>query len=517
MRLIFCQFVAMNAHPRRQFLRTSGLTAGAWIFSQHASLAAEIPDSDPAEALKLPWTASLKWNQIIDIRAMDGGGKYWDARLNAAQKLLAEKGGGVIWFPAGDYAFEDFVKLGDGVILRGAEGAQSKITFPQYQPSFKGKGTPIDTAFKGILLDNPEKAANCGIVNLSINCGHIAFGETEDHKCGGNRIVYGCTLTNTAVADKGTSLSKKVKQPEWQRFTARHHAAIEVKSAENVLIAHNKLPKSGQANFTMKNYVLEGRKGEEVRFDVVFDYDNRPALYINHYCIGGAGGSGNDGTPETHPYGFRKGTVIHENEIYNTGRMGIGFSGDGTLCTKNVIRFEKDVFRPTTTGLKATSGSATNDNRAIETRGWRWTVDGNEYDVDRNICSDGSYRINDGEGIMHEDHCNSDIRDSSLTNNKGNSYLSIYKCGNIDGLHIEGNDISTPGKIADIYVVANRNSGKQPCKNVTIKGNITRSNGIHIAGDPASKNVIESNEHKGQGGKITNEANAKLKGNKGYA
>lgn len=118
---------------------------------------------------------------------------------------------------------------------------------------------------------------------------------------------------------------------------------------------------------------------------------------------------------------------------------------------------------------------------------------------------------------MHEDHCNSDIRDSRLTNNRGNSYLSIYKCGEIDGLQIEGNDISVPGNIADIYVVANRNSGDQPCRNVRIIENITRSNGILIAGSPASKNVVEGNVHKGKdGGFLKNEAKAAVRGNRNY-
>ncbi len=514
----------MKSIRRRQFLQTSALAAGAWAFPRQPALAENLR---PVWAPDAPWIASLKWQQVIDISAIEGGGKYWDARLKKAQAMLAEKGGGVVLFPEGAYPFEDSIRLGDGIILRGALRKDSahdedysrrlpKIVFPKYEPTFKGEGTPIDTAFKGIVLDEPATASNCGVVDLAIDRGHIYLGEAEGYRCGRNRLIYGCELTNAAVADPNTPGSKKVKQPAWQRFTARHHAAIDAKSSENLLIARNRLPKSGQDNFTMKDYVLEGRKGEEVRFDVVFDYDNRPGLYINHYCIGGAGGSGDDGTPESHPYGFRKGTIIRDNTIHNSGRMGIGFAGDGVVCSNNVIRFEKDVFRPTATGIQATFGSSTNDNRAIEARGWRWVIDGNDYEVDRNICSDGSYRINDGEGIMHEDHCNSDIRDSRLTNNKGNSYLSLYKCGLIDGLLVEGNDISVPGDIADIYVVANRNSGPQPCRNVTIRNNITRSNGIHIAGDPGEKNAILNNEHIGGGGTIINEARAKIEGNKGY-
>lgn len=512
---------------RRQFGCVTLAGAGTLLLPTHL-LAAETPISDPTAGLELPWTGKLKWANVFDITMLDNDGKYWNNRLAKAQAEVAKAGGGVVYFPPGEYHFAEHIKLKNGVVLRGAtpQGKANahdknyrpptRFEFPQYKPTFKGDGTPIDTAFKGIYLEDPATAANCGVVNIDINRGHIHFTETEDHKCGGNRMVYGCVLRNTAVADPRIP-TQKLKQHAWQRFTSRHHAAIDIKGSENILVANNRLPESGDDNFTMKGCLLKPSRGSSNQFDVVFDYDNRPGLYVAHYCVGGSGGSGNDGTPETHPYGFRKGIVIRDNYVFNTGRMCIGFGGDGTHCVNNITRIKKDVFRPTVTGESVTHGSSTNDNRAIETRGWRWTVDGNDCEVHKNWCADRSYYINDGEGIMHEDHCNSDIRDSRLTNNKVNSYLSIYKCGAIDGLLVEGNDVSTPGDIPDIFVVADRNSGPQPCRNVTITGNTTRSNGIIIQGSPAKNNVVKDNRHAGKDGKLINKANAKVSGNKGYA
>lgn len=513
---------------RRNFIYVSAAGAGSLLLPEHL-MAADIPTSNPVASYQLAWTDQLNWSNVLDITTIKGSGKYWDKRLVAAQRQLASQGsGGVVYFPAGEYHFEEHLHVLDGVILRGAtpRGSASahserfnpptRFEFPQYKPSFKGKGTPIDTAFKGIYLKDPATAGNCGVVNVDINRGHIHFEETEDHKCGGGRIVFGCVLRNAAVADPRIP-SQKVTQHAWQRFTSRHHAAIDVKGSENILVANNRLPESGDDNFTMKDFLLKPARGSADRYDVVFDYDNRPGLYVSHYCVGGSGGSGNDGTPETHPWGFRKGIVIRDNYVFNTGRMSIGFGGDGTICANNVTRIKKDVWRPTVTGESATHGSSTNDNRAVEMRGWRWTVDGNDFVVHRNWCADRSYPINDGEGLMHEDHCNSDIRDSRLTNNKGNSYLSIYKCGVIDGLVVEGNDISVPSGITDIYVVADRNSGPQPIRNVSIINNRTRSNGILIQGSPAKGNVVRDNEHVGGGGKLINKASAALKGNKGYS
>jgi hypothetical protein len=252
---------------------------------------------------------------------------------------------------------------------------------------------------------------------------------------------------------------------------------------------------------------------------VPFDYDNRPGIYANHASLGGPGGVGPNGTPESHPHGFRKGTVIHRNFIFSTGRCAIGFSGDGTVATHNVIRFAKDVWRPTATGRERTSGSSTNDNRAMEIRGWRWNVSHNDFEVHRNWSYDRKYPINDGEGLMHEDHCNSSILDSVMRGNKGNAYLSLYKTAGIDGLLIEENDIRPPGaasSIAPIFVSANRTQEPFPIRNVTIRNN--RTNGsIHIEGQPAENLLIEGNHHLGDGsGLIRNLAGATIRNNHGF-
>jgi hypothetical protein len=436
----------------------------------------------------------------------------------------------VIFFPAGTYRFRRDIRLLGGVILRGAEpdGATaakdaafappSKIEFPKYVPSFSGSGAPVDTAFKGISLADPATAANCGVVHLSINRGCIEFTEAEGHRCGGNRFVFGCVLRNAAGVMAEIPNAQQ-NHPAWLRYTHKFRSAIRVQAAENALVANNRIAKSGDDNFVMKDYPLvDPRAKKVVPFDVEFDFDNRPGIYVNHHCIGGAGGSGDDGTPETHPWGFRRGSVIRDNFVFATGRCAIGFSGDGVVCSGNVIRFAKDVLRPTVTGVHRSYGSATNDNRAMEMRGWRWIVENNDYEVFRNVCSDGKYHINDGEGLMHEDHCNSTIVDSRLVNNRGNSYLSLFHVGEINGLHIEGNDIECH-HIHDIYATAARHKkpGDFPIRRVTIVKNITRGTGIRVQGWPSEKVVVRDNRHLGdKPGKLVNEANAELANNTNY-
>lgn len=508
-------------------------------FTFGASFLAAAPVDDPAASLKLPWTADIRWSQVVDITTMSGADA--DAKLAAAQRDLAARGGGVVFFPPGEYRFKESILLLDGIVLRGAppekesdarkEGYQlaSRLEFPRYQFKAEGEGTPIDTAFKWIGLADPAKASNCGVVHLAINRGHILFKQGDDGTCGRNRLVHGCILHNAAFADPGIP-DKSIGQKPWQRHTWRFGAAIEVKSAENLLISNNRLPKSGDDDFRMNGYVVQfnakgGKQTAEVD-GVPFDYDNRPGIYANHETLGGPGGNGPDGTPETHPLGFRKGVVIRNNHVYSTGRCAIGFSGDGTVCSDNVIRFARDVWRPTATGRDRTGGAATNDNRAMEIRGWRWTVSNNDFEVYRNLSFDKNYYINDGEGLMHEDHANSTILDSVMTGNKGNAYLSLYKTAGIDGLLVANNEIllaDNAGTLPAIFVCSNRTNDAFPTRRARILDNIVGGSGIVIDGSTeSSDNLIKGNRTQGPanpragGYVITNQANAKVEGNTGF-
>jgi hypothetical protein len=522
--------LALNPFPN------ASIVFGYMFLFSSLLAAAALPIEDPTASYKLSWTANLAWPKSIDITTAEGADA--EAKLAFAQAKLAGQGGGVVFFPAGTYHFKQSIKLKDGVVLRGVspvgeidarkEGYKlgTRFEFPKYEFKASGDGTPIDTAFKSIELENPASASNAGVVHLDINRGHILFKQGEDGTCGNNRLVFGCILRNTAFADPRIP-DASIGQKPWQRHTWRFGAAIEVKSSENLLIANNRLPKSGDDDFKMRGYVVLDQKKQSFEIDgVPFDYDNRVGIYANHATLGGPGGNGPDGTPETHPDGFRKGVVIRGNYIYSTGRCAIGFSGDGTVCSDNVIRFARDVWRPTATGRDLTNGSSTNDNRAMEIRGWRWTVSNNDYEVYRNWAFDRKYYINDGEGLMHEDHSNSTVKDSILTGNKGNAYLSIYKTAGIDGLLVEGNDIrlaDNAGTLPAIFVASNRTNDAFPTRNVKIIHNTVGGQGILIDGSKDSTgNLIKGNKTAGpcyaKGGEyvITNQANAKVEDNQGF-
>lgn len=523
-----CGIVCLD---RRRFLAAASASlAGMLVRGLLRAASPGPPRNNPVAHLNLPWTDEIRWANVVDVTAMPG--KDILQKLEQAQARLVARGGGVVYFPPGVYRIPDTIRLKDGIVLRGADpvaatsahdqayAPPSRLEFPRYVFSDQGDGTPLDTAFKGIHLEDPARAANCGVVNLDLNHGHILFGEAPDHACGRNRLVFGCRLRHAALPHKEVP-DLALGQKPWQRYTATwDRAAIQVFTGQNALIANNRLPASGEANFTMNGYLMLDRNKRLIAVDgVVFDYDNRAGIYLNHYAIGGPGGQGPDGTPETHPWGFRHGLVICDNYVFNTGRCAIGFCGDGVLCARNVIRFARNVWRPTVTGRHVSHGASTNDNRAVEMRGWRWVVEDNDYEVHRNIAFDRLYPINDGEGLMHEDHVNSTVRDSVLRRNRGNAYLSIYHTAGIDGLLVEANEILLdPGasKEPAIHVTACRLNEPFPCRNVRILNNRVNG-GILLSGVPGQNNLIKGNQAVGPRPlQIQNQANAQVEDNEGF-
>lgn len=298
---------------RREFI-VAGTGAVGWLLLPHELRAAEAsaPTNNPVAHLKLAWTDEIKWANVIDVTQMPGEDTL--EKINAAQQQLAAKGGGVVYFPPGTYQVKDHIHLLDGIVLRGADPSPvtkatdekytplSKLEFPQYHFKAEGNGTPNDTAFKGIHLKNPATASNCGVVNLDLNCGHIFFEETTDHTIGRNRLVYGCRLRNAALPNPNVP-DLAMGQHPWQHYTATwERAAVHVYSAENALVANNRLARGGEANFTMDGCLMLDRVRKPVTVDgIIFDYDNRAGIYLNHYGIGGPGGQGPDGTPKPIP------------------------------------------------------------------------------------------------------------------------------------------------------------------------------------------------------------------------
>jgi hypothetical protein len=537
-----------------------GLIVTAW------ASAADVPIDNPTKAYQLAWTDEIRWGAVVPVG--DAAGKDWDEKTAAAQQAVVEKGGGVVYFPAGVYEFQETIRLRGGVVLRGATPAgqtdaretdynpPTRFHFPRYRPAFEGEGTPVRTAFKGIELSEPAGVSRCGVVHIAMDNAHVRLADEDysknftEGKSGRDRIVFGCVLTNAAVLDPSIPKLKddlgRPFQDAWQRWTHRHHAAIHIVAGGNVLVGNCRIPESGQSNFVMPGYKLhpatkegEYRKRLEslkvVTHDVPFDYDNRGGIFVNSlgacralniWNVFGAPGNTDvnidpavaaearaeaaQDPAKARPWAFARGIVIRNNNVVCSGAGAIKFCGDGAVCSFNVIRYKPKVVRPTARGYQF--DSFTNNNRAAEMRGYRWTVEGNDYEVHSNLSIQGN-PYGDGEGLMHEAWDNCDIRDSKLLNNKGNRYLCIWRVP-VDGLEIRGN--STGGGINVLGCTNLR--APLPVKNVRIIGNTTIDSGINLTGRPAENNLVKDNTYQGAPGKnkLVNESLAVLENNTGY-
>jgi hypothetical protein len=536
------------------------LMLSAWAFGQAAP-----PTDNPVAKYGYAWTDGLKWANVAAV--VTAPGEPADEMLAAAQTDLAAKGGGVIYFSAGTYTFREDIKLKSGILLRGAPGRATKdardgefapgttFLFPKYAFTAAGEGTPNSTAFKAIRLEDEVEGHDCGVVNIEIEHGHIELGTGKDFAAtiaagkGAKRlIVYGCTVRNAARPDTAVPAAF---QQKWQRWTQRHGAAIHIFTGGEVLVMNNRIPASGEDNFVMKGYTLYKATKEGVGIkaltaadlretDVTFNYDNRPGIYVN---TGGAGTNldiwnaylGKPAPPEPGAQALVKGIVVRNNYIWNDGCTAINVTGDGAYIGHNTIRFRPNVVLPTARGLQY--DAFTNNNRAIELRGYRWTADGNDYEVYSNIVTDeafnepgvatGGRRYGDGEGIMHEAYNNCGIRDGKIINNRGNRYICLWRVP-VDGLEIRGNYVPH----IDVNCRTNPATGHValPCKNVRVTDNITYavgdwyhaqmrfSAGLIVTGGTGENILVKGNRQVEPGGVLCRQVadGITLEGNEGY-
>ncbi len=525
----------------------------------------DLPQDDPVANYDIAWTGEFAWERVLSVE--DAPGETLEERLENAQQQLSQQGGGVVFFPRGTYYFTDHILLKKGVVIRGSDPLNSekhnpvvphefpkafidarepryllgtKFIFPEYQPSFTGNGTDVNSAFKGIRLEDPYEAEFTGVVNIDILNGHIALGTGEalqtNYKAGkmnGHVLVFGNILKNAAVV--ADHVPDAFQQP-WQRWTHREYGAITVFACRNILVANNRIPEYDRANFMMRNYTLyptekDFREDTNItRYDVLFDYQNRTGIRVNflqmmhqldiwtkHEALQQAVENGTHEEFVT-PGTLAKGIVIRNNYVFTTGRGGIKTTGDGAYVGFNIVRSKPNVILPTATGTYM--DAHVNDMRAIEVRGWRWTIEGNDFDIHSNYTPEG-IKFNDGEGIMHESWKNVGVRDSKIINNVGNRYICLWRIP-VRGLEISGNRMRIkPNWYAAFVNSQARFSAENlvdlPVENLVIENNITEGGGIKTLGGDGKGNVIRGNRHTFiNQGKIEDFTGSKVEGNINY-
>jgi hypothetical protein len=474
-----------------------------------------------------PWTNQIKWNCVYNIQDFDGITMV--ARFNAARDAAAANGGGVVYFPAGTYSFEDSIRLKNGVVIRGESSSvtdaknsefnpPSKLEFPKYEPQFSGNGTPNDTAFKTITTTAGDTDSNIGLVNLDINRAAIALRGDIDTGNNQNIVIYGIRSNNVAEPDPGVPDTSF--QSPWLRYSYRFAANIKVNVKENLLIANNRINDNITDNYDQPGYQVKPLQGDQI---ITYAEGNKvPFHYGNHYGIvvnrAKSGGFQKNANPNTEPGLFRTGITVRDNWVYHTMRVAISASGDGLVIQDNQVRDERrKQWWTHPTGLREPRGAVTLENRAIDWSGSNVLVEGNQYEVYRHRIRDTGYLSVDGEGILIQECCGgTEVNGAIIRNNQGNTYIGLYKIPSIKNVEIVGNRVNAElTDIELIYVNADTNNAPGVMEDVTIANNIVNGGILAKGTGGGRRNTVENNQGNNSA-TLTYSCHVDAKGNTGF-
>jgi hypothetical protein len=529
----------MNSNLR--FLAAMPLFLSSCLF-------ATLPVDNPIEtyygAGAYSWTGEIKWDQTFNVTSY---GAIADddlddlAAINAAVDAAHAAGGGVVYFPEGVWNVSDDLVIRDGVVLRGAapvtpaaspihergdgsflsapaqlDGYQplSRLQFPPYVPTFTGSGTPNDTAFKVITVEDEVTTSNWGLVHLDLD--HVRIRNYQDVWLTGpfeladratvfnpahnarNIVIFGNRGNHMAAPDPRVPSGS---QHAWQRFTARGSSNIALMAYENILVANNRLNDNITDDFAMPGYLLSTGvlPNKPADKDIMFRYTNNYGINLNR-VYANPSPSPTSLTPDTFPEAFRKGMVARDNWLYSTARVGYHVTGQDAVIINNVKVDDPDKFSAVMpTGTRQAAGSDTNENRGVDFSGFNVTVSGNDLDIYSHFTYLSSSTINgsvDGEAILNQAHTTAIVRGALIENNYVKGYIGIYKTGDSENITIRQNRIR-PGSFTrqniyeNIYVVADINSSpNQYLRDVLIEENwLTSLDDMKVYGTGGISNV----------------------------
>ncbi len=474
-----------------------------------------------------PWTDEIKWDCVYNIQ--DFAGKTMSDRLSAA--IAAAAAGGVIYFPAGIYEFNEHIYLSNNIVLRGETprvtdaksqdyAPPSKLVFPQYIPQFSGNGTPNDAAFKKIFTRDSDHDSNLGLVNLDINRAGISIIGNSETGTNKNLVIFGIRSNN--VADPDPQVPDLSFQAPWMRFSDRFAANIKLQAKENILVANNRLNDDPTDIYEQPGYQVKSREQKSIityaeGSKVTFNYTDHYGIVVNRSKSGGFQLAA---TPETEPGLFRKGIVIRDNWVYHTMRVGIQASGAGLVIQDNQIKDNpRKVAWVHPGGIREPRGADTFENRAIDWSGENVNISGNQYEVYRHRIMDSKYFSTDGEGILIQECCGGTrVNGAEIKHNLGNGYIGFYKTQDIKNVTIQGNTVlNSPGNNTPlIYVVADTNNRPYSMQNVQVKDNRVEGSILVKASAGGTGNIVQNNQGNNQGA-IEVSCHVTARDNQGFA
>lgn len=387
-----------------------------------------------------PWAESLvNWSCVYNIKDYPSGSA--DASFASAQAAAVAGGGGVVFFPAGKYAFSGMIELASSVVIRGA---------PTLAPAKSGKlpgslapattFTCPDRQHQGILNRDPA-AHDLGVVNVAfVSCSVMLwpgllpaepfvwpaalksywYGATGVAGAGARKLVLSNTFQRVAF---GSVDPTNVGSANPWAFRFSH--AIAAYADDKVLVANNLLGPSPVGPDVTIHLKGDPSPSETLPFpyDLRYGVDNKLLYGAVAGAAVGPGGACPTGwgnlNPSCAPYAFPSNVTIRGNYVFNCGRVafnvGSGCNGEhgavalgaGAAIVDNHSEHCPNSTCWTVDGVNLCRGSDTNENRNIDISGYCANITGNSAHVFRQQVAKSKYATVDGECILAQTESNS--------------------------------------------------------------------------------------------------------------
>lgn len=442
----------------------------------------------------------VPWTCVFNVLDYGSGASNPDASFAKAQEAALSAGGGVVYFPQGEYTFTELIRIQSGIVIRG--DATTKPAKSGKKPGSLAPATTFacpDRQHLGIF-NNDANATGLGVVNIAlVGCSvmlwpaltpaqPVAFpgflktywyGATGVAGSGSHKLVL--SSTSTQVAYGRVDPTNASSNP----YSYRFGVSISVYGEANVLVANNLVtpsPPQGP-NVTL---TLSGKQ-----FSTAFPYDNRYGVDVNRLLFGGvighacAGGPGN-ADPSCAPWFFPANVTVRDNWVFNCGRVSYSVAsgcnggndapvlGAGLQLVNNHAEHCAGATCYTVDGSRVAGGSDTNENRGLDVAGWCLNATGNSGHIYR-MHTPGGFVTVDGEGLLMQAASNSPARAHLWAGNDmsygsrdalASGYLAFYKLSSVQ-------DVSLVDNTADAsqYIGAVCDAAHDKLEGVTCKGN----------------------------------------------
>ena len=171
----------------------------------------------------IPPTLTLSTFSVLDYGADPTGNADSTDAAQAAISAAANAGGGIIYFPAGEYRMEDVLTITSShIVLRGDGPTATQIFFTRHlnmtdQAHIRYAGQ-VQESTESLLVQNGESRSL-----------HIAI-EDASHLQIGDEVHVGWVITDAFIDEHNMSGTWQVSNGQWRPFFRRHVTGVDISS-----------------------------------------------------------------------------------------------------------------------------------------------------------------------------------------------------------------------------------------------------------------------------------------------